>query len=355
MLSAGGKIVITENKMKDSETVELLRKLEAIHSPSGYTKDAIAFLADLFREAGLSPKLTNKGALLICEHPEPVTVCAAHVDTLGAMVTKLEGDGTLRVTQVGGWPWNSFEGEYVTVMSSAGKKWRGTLLCDNPAAHVNRNIGKAERSGENMHIRLDAEVKSAAETKKLGVCAGDYVFFDPRFEVADTGFVRSRFLDDKAGCAVLAAVILDSASRLKKMPVAFFFSNYEEVGHGASAGIPHCVSEMIAVDMGVVGHNVYGHETVVSICAKDSTGPHDYELRQRLVALAKKKKIAHVVDVFPFYGSDAHATMGAGYDVKVAVIGPGVSASHGVERTHVKGLRATVQLVEAYLADIGVR
>ena len=156
----------------------------------------------------------------------------------------------------------------------------------------------------------------------------------------------------RAGCAVLAAVILDSASRLKKMPVAFFFSNYEEVGHGASAGIPHCVSEMIAVDMGVVGHNVYGHETVVSICAKDSTGPHDYELRQRLVALAKKKKIAHVVDVFPFYGSDAHATMGAGYDVKVAVIGPGVSASHGVERTHVKGIRATVQLVEAYLADI---
>ena len=238
------------------------------------------------------------------------------------------------------------------MMNSAGKKWRGTLLCDNPAAHVNRNIGKAERTGENMHIRLDAEVKSAAETKKLGIGAGDYVFFDPRFEVTDTGFVRSRFLDDKAGCAVLAEVILKLAPRLKKTPAAFFFSNYEEVGHGASAGIPRCVKEMVAVDMGVVGREVYGHETVVSICAKDSTGPHDYELRQRLVALAKKKKIAHVVDVFPFYGSDAHATMGAGYDVKVAVIGPGVSASHGVERTHVKGLRATVQLVEAYLADI---
>jgi putative aminopeptidase FrvX len=109
--------------------------------------------------------------------------------------------------------------------------------------------------------------------------------------------VKSRFLDDKAGCAVLAEVILDSAAKLKKMPVAFFFSNYEEVGHGASAGIPRCVSEMIAVDMGVVGHNVCGHETLVSICAKDSTGPHDYELRQRLVKLAEKKRIAHVVDV----------------------------------------------------------
>ncbi|MDD2806370.1 MAG: M42 family metallopeptidase [Elusimicrobiales bacterium] len=341
--------------MKKPEIVEILRKLEAINSPSGYTVEAIAFLADLFRSAGLTPKLTNKGALLVCEHPEPVTVCAAHVDTLGAMVTRLEGDGTLRVTQVGGWPWNSFEGEYLTVMNSAGKKWRGTLLCDNPAAHVNRNIGKAERTGENMHIRLDAEVKSASDTKKLGIDAGDYVFFDPRFEVTDTGFVRSRFLDDKAGCAVLAEVILKLAPRLKKMPAAFFFSNYEEVGHGASAGIPRCVKEMVAVDMGVVGREVYGHETMVSICAKDSTGPHDYELRQRLVALAKKKRIPHAVDIFPFYGSDAHATMGAGYDVKVAVIGPGVSASHGVERTHLKGLRASVQLVEAYLADLCAR
>lgn len=338
--------------MKNPEIVEILRKLEAINSPSGYTAEAIAFLAALFRSAGLNPKLTNKGALLVCEHPEPLTVCAAHVDTLGAMVTRLEGDGTLRVTQVGGWPWNSFEGEYLTVMNSAGKKWRGTLLCDNPAAHVNRNIGKTERSGENMHIRLDAEVKSASDTKKLGIDAGDYVFFDPRFEVTDTGFVRSRFLDDKAGCAVLAEVILKLAPRLKKVPAAFFFSNYEEVGHGASAGIPRCVKEMVAVDMGVVGREVYGHETVVSICAKDSTGPHDYELRQRLVTLAKKKRIPHAVDIFPFYGSDARATMGAGYDVRVAVIGPGVSASHGVERTHIKGLRATVQLVEAYLADL---
>jgi putative aminopeptidase FrvX len=341
--------------MKNPDIVEILRQLEAINSPSGYTVEAIAYLADLFRSAGLTPKLTNKGALLICEHPEPVTVCAAHVDTLGAMVTRLEGDGTLRVTQVGGWPWNSFEGEYLTVMNSAGKKWRGTLLCDNPAAHVNRNIGKAERTGENMHIRLDAEVKSSADTKRLGIDAGDYVFFDPRFEVTDTGFVRSRFLDDKAGCAVLAEVILKLAPRLKKMPAAFFFSNYEEVGHGASAGIPRCVKEMVAVDMGVVGREVYGHETVVSICAKDSTGPHDYELRQRLVSLARKKHIPHAVDVFPFYGSDARATMGAGYDVKVAVIGPGVSASHGVERTHLKGLRASVQLVEAYLADLCAR
>lgn len=338
--------------MKQPDIVEILRGLEAIHSPSGYTADAIAWLAELFRGAGLEPKLTNKGALLVCAHPEPVTVCAAHVDTLGAMVTRVEGDGTLRVTQIGGWPWNSFEGEYLTVLTAAGKKIRGTLLCDNPAAHVNRNIGKSERSGENMHIRLDAEVKSAAEVKKLGVGAGDYVFFDPRFEVTDTGFIRSRFLDDKAGCAVLAEVILKLAPRLAKVPAAFFFSNYEEVGHGASAGIPRCVREMVAVDMGVVGREVHGHETAVSICAKDSTGPHDYALRQRLVSLAKKKGIPHEVDIFPFYGSDARATMGAGYDVRVAVIGPGVSASHGVERTHLKGLRAAVRLVEAYLGAL---
>ncbi|MDA8132473.1 MAG: M42 family metallopeptidase [Elusimicrobia bacterium] len=339
--------------MKEPGIVEILRGLEAINSPSGYTREAIDFLAEVFRAAGLSPKITNKGALLVCEHPEPLAVCAAHVDTLGAMVTRIEGDGTLRVTQIGGWPWNSFEGEYVTVRSSSGKQWRGTLLCDNPAAHVNRNIGKTERSADNMHIRLDAEVKTAAAVKKLGIGAGDYVFFDPRFEATGTGFIRSRFLDDKAGCAVLAEVILKAAPRLKKVPAAFFFSNYEEVGHGASSGIPACVKEMLAVDMGVVGREVNGDETAVSICAKDSTGPHDYELRQRLVNLAKRKKIAHVVDIFPYYGSDAHAAIGAGYDVRVAVIGPGVSASHGVERTHIKGLNATVRLVEAYLAGLG--
>lgn len=336
--------------MKNNDMVDLLERIEAIPSPSGYTVEVINFLAELFRKAGLKPVLTNKGSLVVCEHSKPIAACAAHVDTLGAMVSSVCGDGTLRVAQIGGWPWPSFEGEYLTVLSASnGKKWRGTLLFDNPAAHVNRKVGSTERSSDNMHVRLDVEVKNAAEVEKLGVGPGDFVFFDHRFEVTDTGFIRSRFLDDKAGSAVLADIVLRNADRLSKIPAAFLFSNYEEVGHGASSGLPRCISEMIAVDMGVVGREVSGKETAVSICAKDSTGPHDYELRTRLVGLAKKGKIPYVVDVFPFYGSDARAALGAGYDIKVSVIGPGVSASHGVERTHIKGMQATSQLVEAYL------
>jgi len=332
--------------------IDMLSRLEAIPSPSGYTHNATAYLAGLFKKAGLHPVLTNKGALLVCEHKDPVSVCAAHLDTLGAMVSRLEDGARLRVATIGGYPLNSFEGEYATVITSDGRKWRGTFLLDNPAAHVNREVGKTERSLANMHIRLDVEAKTPQELKKLGIGVGDYVCFDHRFEYTDTGFVRTRFLDDKAGCAVLADIILRNARGLAALPVAFFFSTYEEVGHGASAGIPRGVKEMLAVDMGVVGGGVYGEETAVSICAKDSTGPHDYELRTRLVALAKKNLIAHTVDIFPFYGSDGAATIHAGYDVKVSVIGPGVSASHGVERTHIKGMEATAKLVEAYIKTL---
>jgi len=201
-----------------------------------------------------------------------------------------------------------------------------------------------------MHIRLDAEVNSAEDTCRLGIQVGDFIAFDAGFEYTDTGFVKSHFLDDKAGCAAMLDAMLTLGSKaLDRLPVMFFFSNYEEVGHGACAGIPETVKELLVVDMGVVGSGVTGNETSVSICVKDSSGPYDYELRCKLAQMAAKKKIPYKLDVFPFYGSDGSAALRAGHDLRVGLIGPGVSASHGNERTHLKGLLATRDLVLAYL------
>jgi putative aminopeptidase FrvX len=219
--------------------------------------------------------------------------------------------------------------------------------------HVNNKVGDTPRNENNMHIRLDAEVTNAKETRKLGIEIGDFIAFDSGFEFTDTGFIKSHFLDDKAGCAAIIKAMLDlGASALKKLPVMFFFSNFEEVGHGACAGFPESINELLVVDMGVVGTGVAGDEYSVSICVKDSSGPYDYELRQKLVKLARDNKIRFKPDVFPFYGSDGSSALRAGLDARVGLIGPGVSASHGNERTHLKGMQATCDLLMQYLQQI---
>lgn len=330
--------------------VEILRDIEAIPSPSGYTHEVIAHIQNIAVKAGLKADITNKGCLLVANHPAPSIVVAGHVDTLGAMVSGIESDGTLAITKVGGLLLPTFEGSYVSIVTAAGKQFSGTLLLKNPAAHVNKAAESTERKADSMHIRLDAETRSKADTQKLGIGIGDYILFDARFQYTDTGFIKSHFLDDKAGsAAMIDAMLTLGAKELKKLPVAFFFSTYEEVGHGACAGLPHTAQEMLVVDMGVVGTDVEGDEYSVSICVKDSTGPYDYDFRCRLQSLAKAKKIPHQLDVFPFYGSDGSVALRAGYNLRVGLIGPGVSASHGMERTHIRGLMATRDLLLAYL------
>lgn len=333
--------------------VDLLRELEEIPSPSGFTDEIAQYLLAVAARKGISGHLTNKGGVIIGNHPAPTLLVSGHVDTLGAMVSHINGDGTLAITKIGGPLLPSFEGNYLTVCTDGGKRYRGTLLLNNPAAHVNRAAESTERKPESMHVRLDVDVKHAADVRKLGIGVGDFVCFDARFEHTDTGFVKAHFLDDKAGSAVMLSTLLElGPARLKKLPVCFFFTTYEEVGHGACAGIPASVREMLVVDMGVVGDRVAGDEYSVSICAKDSSGPYDLGMRRKLVELAGKHKIPHKVDVFPFYGSDGSAALRAGHDLRVGLIGPGVSASHGCERTHETGLGATRDLLKAYLETL---
>ena len=322
-----------------------IEELIDIHSPSGYTEQVVTHVEN--RLAGLPYQITrtNKGALLVSTCPDPHIVISAHLDTLGGMVRHLLPDGTLEITQIGGWPPNSFEGEHLTVLTRSEQKYRGTFLINNPAAHVNRDVSKKKRRMEDMHVRVDAVTKNEKETRDLGIAPGDFVFFDPRFEVTATGFVKSRFLDDKACAGVMLDLLLNQTDELMSQSVAFFFSTYEEVGHGGCAGIPASAKVMLVADMGVVGNNVSGTETAVSICAKDSSGPYDFVLRNMLVTLAEQNNIPYIVDIFPYYGSDGSAALRSGMDLRVALIGPGVASSHGVERTHEQGIKATRDLI----------
>ena len=332
-------------------TTGILKELVAIDSPSGYTEDVIKHIFGKIKGKSLKKRITNKGALLVSTVDDPELVVSGHIDTLGAMVSALNSNGTLTLTQIGGWPVPSFEGEYVTVCTAKKKRYRGTFILKNPAAHVNREVQSTKREMSNMCVRLDAEAGSVKDLEKLGICIGDFVFFDPRFELTDTGFIKSRFLDDKACSAAMLDIILNHKSALKNKSIGFYFSNFEEVGHGATSGIPKSTKELLVADMGVVGDGVAGDEYHVSICAKDSSGPYDYGVRSRLVSLARKNKIPYKVDIFPYYGSDGSAALSAGYDIRVGLIGPGVSASHGVERTHTKGLQATKNLILAYIKE----
>jgi putative aminopeptidase FrvX len=331
--------------------VSTLKEILAVHSPTGYTIEVINYIESLFKGSKLHITKTNKGALLVSLSENPELVVTGHIDTLGAMVKEVKGDGTLEITELGSYPLNSFEGEYVSIRNSKGKLFRGTFLLNNPAAHVNRNVQSEKRELNKMSVRIDALVYSDEDVRKLGIEVGDFIFYDTRFETTDTGFVKSRFLDDKACAAVMIELIKEYSKPGKAKNVGFYFSNYEEVGHGSSTGFPASVKELLVLDMAVVGNGCTGREDAVSICVKDSSGPYDFTVNEKLRKLADKNKINYVIDIYPYYGSDGSAAVRSGYDVRVGLIGPGVSASHGVERTHEKGLEATYKLTKAYIEN----
>jgi putative aminopeptidase FrvX len=245
------------------------------------------------------------------------------------------------------------EGEYVKVYTMEGKIITGTFLLDNPSSHANKDLNKTRRDISNMHIRLDEEVSKESDTRELGVRPGDIVCFDPRYQELPSGYVKGRFMDNKAGCFVLFELARRLPPTDAGLPVELFFSNYEEVGHGGTCGYSDTIEELLVIDMGVLGEPCEGSEVSCSICAKDTSGPYDYAMRKKLVDLAEKNSIPYSVDVYPYYGSDGSAALRAGNDFRVGLIGPGVAASHGVERTHIKGIEATIELCLAYIESLG--
>lgn len=331
------------------KTLHQLEELLQIDSPTGFTDKAADHIRAVMKEYSWKTRTTVKGAVVASNSDAPKLGLAAHTDTLGAIVSKIKSNGTLAFSLLGGPLLNTFEGAYVRVHTMDGKQIPGTVLLNDPSVHANRKASTSDRTISTMHVRLDENVTSEEDVKGLGVRVGDIVAFDTRYQALDNGYIKSHFLDNKAGCFVLYEV----ARRMKEegidAPVELFYSNYEEVGHGGTTGYSSSVDELLVIDMGVVGDACQGTETACSICAKDSGGPYDYTFRTKLVELAEQQNISHAIDVYPFYSSDGTAAWRAGVDARVALIGPGVAASHGMERTHVDGITATVDLCMAYI------
>ncbi len=334
--------------------IETTKKLLAIPSPSGFTREAAAFVKGELEAMGYEPGLTNKGAVLVKlggRQEDNAVLLAAHMDTLGAMVTEIRGNGRLKLTNVGGMNPNNAEAENCRVHTREGKVYDATFQLINASIHVNGEFNETKRTYDAMEAVLDELVRTKEEVEKLGIMAGDFVCFDPRTVVTSSGFIKSRFLDDKLSTGILLgyAKYLKEEAVTPERTVYVMITSYEEVGHGGCASIPQGVTEMISVDMGCVGEGLGCDETMVSICAKDSVGPYDYQVVTDLARAARENGIDFAVDVYPHYGSDVDAALKAGYDLRHGLIGPGVYASHGYERSHRKGVENTLRLLRAYL------
>jgi len=344
-------------KIDEKHFINFLVDLLNIPSPTGFAEPAIEFVEkELSQYRQLQLSRTRKGALVAKWHVDsdlPPVALTAHVDTLGAVVKEIKSNGRLKLSRIGGIQWPSVETEGVWVFTSKGGKIRGSVLIDTASGHIYSAAGsETPRTYARMEVRLDASTTSEKETRALGINIGDCAAFDPRVEVTN-GFIRSRFLDDKACVANLTAAIksMADAGQSPVRSVYFLISNYEEVGHGAAAGIPSEVAELVTVDMAVVGEGQESDEFHATLCIKDSSGPYHEGLNKKMRALAEKHHIPYKTDVYPFYGSDGEAFWRAGGDVAVSLIGPGIDASHNYERAHMDGLNATINWIMAYLLD----
>lgn len=322
-------------------------------SPTGYTNLVIQLIEKYIKEWGFEYKIMNNGALEVSIKgidSSKVVATSAHCDTLGLMVRSIKANGHLALTTLGGPILPTLDGEYCKIYTRDGKTYQGTIVSTSSSTHVYKDANTKPRDIDNIEVRIDEVVSSKEDVLKLGIQNGDIVCYDPKFTITDSGFLKTRFIDDKASVVVLLMLLkYVKENNLKfKYDTKIYFVVYEEVGHGAS--MVNCsIDEFVTLDMGCVGLDLDGNEFSVSICAKDSGGPYDYELTTRLINLAKENKIDYQVDIFPFYGSDIGAASKAGVDFKGALIGTGVSASHGMERTHIKGIENTLKLIYLYL------
>ncbi|MDO4330931.1 MAG: M42 family metallopeptidase [Lachnospiraceae bacterium] len=343
-----------DNKKYVDYIVEQAKALLAIDSPSGYGKEVTEYLLGQMEALGIPAHRTIKGGVLADfggKNDKDAILLEAHCDTLGGMVAQIKANGRLKLTNIGGMNPANGETENVRIITKANGSYEGTCQLADASIHVNGDYSKTERSWDTVEVLIDEPVFSKEDTEKLGIMPGDYVCFEPRTRVTSSGYIKSRFLDDKLSAAILLGYgkYLRDENVVPERRVYVHFTIYEEVGHGGSSSVPEGVTEAWSVDMGCVGEGLQCTEHQVSICAKDSGGPYNYEIVCRLVELAKENNIGYAVDVYPHYGSDVETTLRAGNDVRHGLIGPGVYASHGYERSHRDGVENTFRLIQTYI------
>ena len=337
-------------KFATEKAVELLN----IDSPTGFTKAAEDYVLAAFQSLGYACDRTVKGGILVDlggKAQNDALLLEAHADTLGAMVAEIKPNGRLRTVPLGGMNANNAEAENVRVYTKENGIFEGTFQLCNASIHVNGNYSDTKRDFDSAEVVLDEAVESKEDVAKLGISVGDIVCFEPRTRVTSRGYIKSRFLDDKLSVGILLglAKYLKDTKTVPNRRVFAHITVYEEVGHGGSASVPQGVTEAISVDMGCIGDGLQCTERQVSICAKDSGGPYSYEVVRKLMAAAKREGADFAVDVYPHYGSDVEATLRAGYDIRHGLIGAGVYASHGYERSHIDGVYNTLKVLKGYL------
>jgi len=326
----------------------------AIDSPAGFTQKAAAWVKEAFENLGFAARVTNKGGVFIDlggREDADALLLEAHVDTLGGMICRTKGNGRLQLTKIGGMRAENGEAENALVYTREGRRYEGTLQLIDASVHVNPDYKTARRDFDTTELVLDEDIRSAEDVRVLGIEVGDFVCFEPRTRRTSSGYLKSRFLDDKLSVGILigfAKYLADHRITLKRRTY-IHITVYEEVGHGGAAPVPAGVTEAISVDMGCVGEGLTCTEKQVSICAKDSAGPYSYEVVNKLIAAAKQSGADYAVDVYPFYSSDVDVTLKAGFDIRHGLIGPGVYASHGYERSHIDGVYNTLKLLCGYL------
>lgn len=346
-----------ENQKYMDYMLEQLKQLLSIDSPTGYTKEVAAYVCKAYQDLGCCAALTVKGGVLAdlgsadTVEENNALLLEAHVDTLGAMVAAIKDNGRLRLTPLGGMNPNNAEAENCRILTRKGKKYEGTFQLVNASIHVNGKFDDTKRKYDDMEVVLDEDVKTKEDTEALGIMVGDIVAFDPRTRVTESGYIKSRFLDDKLSVAILLGLTkwMKEERITPSRRIYQHITVYEEVGHGACGTVPNDVREILSVDMGCVGEGLECTEHQVSICAKDSRGPYNYDVVGALIEAATAAGADFAVDVYPHYGSDADAALTAGYDVRHGLIGAGVYASHGYERSHVDGIENTFELLKKYI------
>ena len=336
------------------ELMDTAKRLFAVDSPSGFTADVVTLAKELAEAQGYAARRINKGNLAITvpgrDHSRTVGVCA-HIDTLGLMCRAITEKGELLFTRIGGPLLHTLDGEYCRIHTRDDRVYTGTILSLSPSVHVYDDADSRSRDEQNMYVRIDEPVRSRDDVTALGIAVGDYICIDTKTTVTDSGYLKSRFIDDKgsAACLLTALKIMRDNGIVPRYDTEFYLTVYEEVGHGGAANVPQGVTEAISVDMGCVGDGLRCTERQVSICAKDSGGPYSYEVVGKLIDAAQREKADYAVDVYPHYGSDVEATLSAGNDLRHGLIGAGVYASHGYERSHIDGVWNTLKVLKGYL------
>ena len=341
----------------DKEYLEnTLLKLLEIPSPTGFTDQIVHFVAQELENLNVPYELTRRGAIratLEGKQRSPDRATVTHLDTLGAMVRELKDNGRLGVVMIGTWSARFAEGCRVTVFTD-NETYRGTILPLKASGHVyNEEVDTQPVSWDNLEIRIDEKIHTKEDLEKFGFNVGDYVAIDTNPEVTDSGFIKARHLDNKAGVACQLAAIKAIQDGKIELPVDChpLFTISEEEGTGASSVLHGDVASMVAIDNSTVAPGQNSKEDTVIIAMRDQGGIYDYHLTHKLIGLCEDKKIPYVRDVFRHYKSDATSAVSAGNDIRTALICFGLDASHGYERTHIDSLTSLTQLICAYITS----